>query len=950
MNGSGEDILANLPFRDPDLPLEVRVNDLVFRLNLEEKIGLIPTRQEAVERLGIDKYTFGGEAAHGFVDRKEKRAATVFPQPIGLGCSWDTELLQKIGRAIGREARGFYRLREGRSGLSLWAPTVDLERDPRWGRTQEAYGEDPYLTGSLSTFLVKGMQGNDSFYLRMAAALKHFYANNNEEDRCSCSVSISPRNMREYYWQAFKIPVVEGGVCGLMTAYNSVNGTPCNLNSDIRWVVKGEWGLSGYVVSDGHDFQQTVTCHKYYGNYAEVAADTIKSGVDTIPDDPELVKEAVSKAVESGLLVEEELERAIKNTLRIRFRLGQFDPEDRNPYTEIDGSVICCEEHRELALEAVRKSIVLLKNDDFFPLRDDEFDKLAVIGPLADKVFRDWYTGFPAQTKTPLEGLRERFAGKKVSGISAADEVRLQCGDGRYIFVDKSKGNRLRAGKNPEMALSVFKLTDWGWGHYTLYSPEVDRYVTLTEDNHLSASSKEVWSWYVRECFHIEFCEESQIQISDCFHSRIGLSGDLLKGEQDDYTPLHLIKLQDGKEEAVAAAREADRVLVFLGNQPMINGKEEFDRPDITLPSSQQELLEEVFAVNQNTGLVLVSSYPLAVKWANQKIPGIFFSSHGGQEFGTALTEVLAGDYNPGGRLNMTWYKSKAQLPEIKDYDVIQGGRTYMYFEGEALYPFGHGLSYTDFNYLGVETGAREFKPGDEIDLKVKIENRGTVPGDEVIQLYVQPPESRVKKPGKQLVGFRRVRFKPGEVKEISLSLEVDDLCFWDVIQEKWLVEDGSYRLMIGSSSQDIRLTADIRVIGEHIPLRNPFSSTGAVNYDAGEQIELIEDGKGGTAVRINEKGWVEYRDFSLSEKSQELFLQVRGDKSVKISVILKPVTGEFRETYDIEINQEKVKPESSAGGWRDVSITLENKKRRGIYTVIISARKRIDLNEIRFE
>ncbi|MMZ59181.1 Xylan 1,4-beta-xylosidase precursor [compost metagenome] len=417
------------PFQDTSLPLEERVNDLVSRFTLEEKVELMVQYQAAVERLGVKAYKHGTEAAHGMAWLGE---ATGFPQPIGLGCTWDTELMKRIGSVIGDEARGFYRRNPEINGLTLWAPTVDLERDPRWGRTEEAYGEDPILTGKLASALIQGIQGDHPVYLKAVATLKHFIANNNEVGRGDASVSIDPRNMREYYLKAFEIPFKEGGAQSMMTAYNAINGVPANLSLDVKAIVKQEWGMDGFVVSDAFDVTGTVRDHGYLDTYKEAVARSVKEGgIDSITDDSVVIKQALREALEEGLLAESDLDTALRNTFRVRFRLGEFDPEEGNPYAAIDESVILRPEHAELSREAAAKAAVLLKNDrGLLPLQADALRKIAVIGPLGDIVYRDWYSGSLPYAITPLQGIREKLsaAGKQAETRFAAgtDRVRLK--------------------------------------------------------------------------------------------------------------------------------------------------------------------------------------------------------------------------------------------------------------------------------------------------------------------------------------------------------------------------------------------------------------------------------------------------------------------------------------------------------------------------------------------
>lgn len=854
------------PFRDPSLPLETRVNDLLSRLTLEEKIGLIPTRQAAVERLGIKEYWVGGEAAHGLVARDG--AATVFPQPIGLACTWDCDLLHEIGSVIGDEARAYYRKRQGRGGLTLWAPTVDMERDPRWGRTEEAYGEDPCLTGRLTTALVRGMQGDHPFYLKMAATLKHFFANNNEVDRLRDSVTVDPRNMREYYWNAFKPAIVDGKACCIMTAYNSINGRPCILNPDVQKVVKEEWGLQGFVVGDGGDFSQTVTHHHYYDNHAISIAETLKSGVDCIPDNPELIQNALREALAQGLLTENDIDRALRDIFRIRFRLGQFDPEHLNPYSGIPESVICAPEHSALARKAARESIVLLKNENrMLPLDKNKLKKIAVIGPLGDVVYRDWYTGTAPYQVTILQGLKNALPDKEIVFKDGRDQITLaSLASGKYV-APGGENHALVANKDRAGSEEVFDLCDWGWGRYTLQSRKNGKFVTTGDA--LYASADEVWGWFVRELYDLVPDGEGHFILKTWDGKTVtagaGGSEPLKAMEGDAVTGAEKFRLETiarGLEEAVEAARQADVAIVCLGNHPLINGKEEIDRPDICLPKSQEKLLQAVYEANPNTVLVLVSSYPVALNWAQDHIPAILFSSHGGQELGNAVADVLLGDYNPAGRLNMTWYRSVKQLPDMRDYDIIRGKRTYMYFDGDPLYPFGYGLSYTGFSYGNLKLSSRSLSEDGQVTVSFDVTNTGKIAGDEVVQLYVRAQKSRVPRPKKELKGFTRIHLKPGETKNVSFTLSGEQLAFWDVTREKFCVESGTYEIMIGASSADIRLTGILEVSGEVIPPRNLKKPTRAENYDDCRGIFLDESYEDRVCVRnLEEKAWIAFWD-----------------------------------------------------------------------------------------
>ncbi|MCZ8521180.1 MULTISPECIES: glycoside hydrolase family 3 C-terminal domain-containing protein [Paenibacillus] len=853
---------TKLPFLDTGLPLEERVRDLVSRLTLEEKIGQMCQYQEEIPRLGIRKYKHGTEGAHGIAWLGE---ATVFPQNIGLACTWHPELLREIGSAIGDEARVYYQRDPEINGLTIWAPTVDMERDPRWGRTEEAYGEDPYLTGRLSTALVKGLQGDHPFYLKTAATLKHFLGNNNEIGRGECSASIDPRNLREYYLKAFEPAFREGGAQSMMTAYNAVNGTPCNLNGDVNAIVKGEWGMDGFVVSDAGDVLGTVNDHRYFASYAEAVAASVRSGIDSITDDAEITLRAVRDALEAGLLAEADLDRALCNTFRVRIRLGEFDSGEDNPYANVPEEKLCAPEHAKLALQAAREGIVLLKNDGLLPLGTPA--GAAVIGPLADVVHTDWYSGTPPYRVTPLAGVRERLCSEGVVHRTGGDRIRIRSlRTGKYVRLSGAVGQTLTADASAAEDAEIFELTDWGWGSTTLKSESRGLFVTESEEGTLRASAEEARGWFVKEAFSFAEGPEGswvwrswdgrEITAAGEGFLTAGAGGDTGHAAAERFvTEL----VEDGIRAAAEAARQADTAIVVLGNSPFINGKECVDRPDLTLAPAQEALLRAVMEANPRTVAVLIGSYPFAVNWADDHVPAILYSSHAGQELGQAVADVLFGDYNPGGRLNMTWYRSTDALPDLLDYDIIKGKRTYQYYDGDVLYPFGHGLSYTEFCYRDLQadvTGHTAAVQGGgdaangSVTLSVTVENKGGLAGDEVVQLYVQAGESRVKRPLKTLAGFCRVHLEPGETQTVTFAVPFEQLAFWDVTREQWCVEKGTYTFMAGGSSAVLPLLVNLAVEGETVPPRRLDSAVFAANYDDYEGVTIEECREGSLSVR----------------------------------------------------------------------------------------------------
>lgn len=880
------------PYRNPDLPLETRVNDLVSRFTLDEKINLMCQYQDAVPRLGVPAYKHGTEAAHGMAWLGD---ATSFPQPIGLACTWDEELMRRIGSVIGDEARGFYRRDPEKNGLTLWAPTVDMERDPRWGRTEEAYGEDPVLTGVLASALIRGLQGEDPFYLKAVASLKHFIGNNNEMDRGSCSVSIDPRNMREYYLKAFEMPFKEGGAQSMMTSYNAVNGLPANMNPDVLRIVKQEWGMNGFVVSDAGDVLGTVNDHKHVETYKEAVAASVLCGIDSITDDHDISKQALRDALADGLLTESDLDAALRNTFRVRMRLGEFDPEERNPYAAIGEEAILRAEHAVLAREAVGKSVVLLKNEaGALPVRSDAVGSAAVVGPLSGIVYRDWYSGTLPYAVTPHQGVQEKLNGKAVRCELGADRVRLKsAATGKYVRLDGEAV--LHADLDGAEDAAVFEVTDWGWDNHTLICEANGMYVT-TNDEVLSASSEHIWEWFTKEVIHIRRGDDGgAVELSTWNDRPVTLdaaSGRLIVVDREQGAAANagfvLEIVSDGLKAAVEAARAADVAVVCVGNHPLINGKETIDRPDLTLAASQERLIRAVYEANPRTVVVVIGSYPYAIGWVQEHVPAILYVSHAGQELGHGIADVLFGDCSPAGRLNMTWYRSADQLPDFMDYDIIKGDRTYQYFGGDVLYPFGHGLGYSQFAYSGLRVSADRLSADGHVEISLEVANIGEYDNDEVVQLYTRVHGSRVKRPLRQLQGFQRVHVRVGESQTVTFRLDGAALAFWDVTRDRYCVEQGEVALMIGASSADIRLTETIAVEGEIVPPRQLSQVTKAVRYDDYEKVVIDQCADGDCVQSISAGAWIAFRDVAATAGVSSLELRAWCDLAEGATIELR--------------------------------------------------------------
>ena len=942
----------NTPLWNNELPIEERLDYLVGALTLEEKMQCLTTRCPDVERLGILASHMGGEAAHGIEARHdqafnagEPEPTTSFTQPIGMSGSFDRELIKECGRAVGEEARALF-TRGGKGGLCRWAPTVDMERDPRWGRTEEAYGEDPYLAGEMSSAYIQGMKGDHPFYIQCGASLKHFYANNVEQDRIRISSSVDGRNKYEYYLEPFRKAIEEGGAEAIMTSYNEINGVPAILNPEVQELLKDTYGLPGHVVCDGGDFQQTVFDHKYFESHAETLAYALKAGVDCMTDNGEVVYAAAKEALEKGLITEEDINRSVRNSFRTRIRLGFFDDKGECPYTDMGEEYVNNEEHKALSAKMAENAVVLLKNEgNILPIKPEETKSLAVIGPMADVWYKDWYSGVPPYAVTPLAGIKNCFADTSVSYESGLYDIYLTC-NGKYVGLDENTRLYLTDKEQAE----VFRFTDWGCGSTTLQAVSNGMFVTLEEGSYLvKADKKETFGWFVRESFRfihtetgsVDVCPESgasyylnswngrKMTIDENGYLVVIKTDEVAVGEGDDAKlgrKCHAVfegeaavfgveVVTNGIADAVNAAKIADKAVVIIGSNPVINSKEEIDRSTISLPPAQQRLVDEVLAANPDTVVVMVTNYPYSICKLQETVPGILYTPSGSQELGYGIASVLSGKVSPAARLNMTWYLSDENLPEINDYDIIQGKRTYQYFDGKVLYPFGFGLSYSRFEYSNMTLT----KEADGIKVTVIVKNAGEVTADEVVQLYVHKESSRVKQPIRQLKGFDRVKnIIPGESREVTFFVKYKDLRYFDVISEELLLEEGDYTFMVGASAEDIRLHQTVFVEGTKAGFRNPFAETKAEQYDAYENCFIHKGCKGHTTTKETavipgkpgenpdfvdktaEKkvaGALSYRDFKFDKQPEKirLYLCVLEDGEVTLTAESKSGSSSVR-------------------------------------------------------
>ncbi|MGW1466277.1 glycoside hydrolase family 3 C-terminal domain-containing protein [Streptomyces sp. NPDC002308] len=879
-----------LPFRDPQLPFEARVDDLLQRLTADERIAMLHQFAPPVERLGLAAFRTGQEALHGVA---WMGGATVFPQAVGLGATWNDDLVRRVGEAVGDEVRA-KRRSDDRVGLNVWAPTVNLLRHPLWGRGEEGYSEDPALTSAIAVAYTRGLRGEHPRYWRTAPVLKHWLAHNNETDRDTASSSVRPRVLHEYDLRAFRDAVRAGAVAGVMPAYNLVNGRPNHVSPLLERELR-QWTDQPLVVcSDAGAPSNLVDSEHYYDTHEEATAASLRAGVDSFTDhgtDSSVMTGRIRDALAKGLLDPEDIDRAVRRLLHLRFALGEFDPE-LDPYADTD--VFDTPAHRELALETAEQAAVLLKNDGLLPLAPRAGRKIAVVGLLADACKLDWYSGTLLHRSTPLDGLRARYGADDVLYAEGVDRALLTCEAGQILV--PAAQSETGGARGEEGALDPALLTgrtdlpplvaapegtalavvDWGDGVLTFRTDE-GRYLSVAEDGFVRASAEEPGGWIVQETFRLEAVGGHDgghrlLHIGTGGYVSVAAEGAKVAegGEKisaDLATVFGVEIVERGADEVARIAAEADTVVVVAGNDPHINGRETEDRTTLALPAQQEKLWRAAHAANPRTVLVLTSAYPYAVPEADATLPALLWTAHGGQAAGTALARVLAGDVSPAGRLPQTWYASDDDLPGLFDYDVIGSRQTYLYFDGTPLYPFGHGLSYASFAYedltvaredgllrVGLTVthtgGAASDATASDTATSDAASSDATASGasasDEVAQLYVRrtaPDAARL--PLRKLVGHRRLRLTTGGSERIEFLVPVAELGHWDVAHGRWTVEPGSYELLAGASSADIRLAAAVEVDGEPSGPR-PVLAAGieAADYDEQRGTEIVDRAK----------------------------------------------------------------------------------------------------------
>ncbi|MGD9327827.1 MAG: glycoside hydrolase family 3 C-terminal domain-containing protein [Cyclobacteriaceae bacterium] len=835
------------PFQNPDLSIEERVNDLVDRLTLEEKIGQLNYDAPAIERLDIPAYNWWNECLHG-VGRAGK--ATVFPQAIGMAASWNTKLIGEIGEVISDEARAKYnKFQElGKKdiyyGLTFWTPNINIFRDPRWGRGQETYGEDPYLTGELAVSFIKALQGEDPNYLKVVATSKHYGIHSGpEHSRHSINLDVDNIDLWETYLPAFEKTIKKADVASIMCAYNRFRDEACcGSNLLLQSILRDNWKFNGYVVSDCwalHDFYRE-NGHHLNETPEEAAALAFKTGTDLNcgSTSPFLLG-----AVEQGLITEEEIDIALKRLFTARIKLGMFDPSDEVPYSDIPYKVVRNKPHLEMALQASRESIVLLKNDNLLPLSED-IKNIAVIGPLADdyRVLLGNYHGSSDNLYTPLRGIKEYT---EKNGIQVEYETGCLITNGVPVLTPIPSDFLTASGKtglnaryfdnrdfegDPEI-IRRDKTIDFSWNDKTPISKKMADPFSVIWEGYIKAPVTGEYAiginagngakLYFEDSLKVEF-DNIHHPLQKSFY--VELEGGMeyaIKIEFFSYGNDPVAKLlwsmpyPDMEENALKKIKDSDITLLFMGLSPYLEGEEMpikvegfsgGDRTDIKLPSTQLNFINKVVQTGKPVVLVLMGGSAIAVNDADKNIPAILHSWYPGEFGGMALAEILFGDVNPSGKLPVTFYKSIDDIPEFEDYNMHN--RTYKYFPGDPLYPFGHGLSYTYFEYSDLDISDKEFDSFDEITLEVDVKNTGQFPGAEVVQLYINDMEASVRIPNIALEGFQKIYLEAGEQRTVNFTIMPDQLAIINEMGEK-IIEPGSFKVYVGGKQPNMKGTAD---------------------------------------------------------------------------------------------------------------------------------------------
>lgn len=827
---------------------EERAADLVSRFTLEEKQSLIGNNMAAVPRLGIKRYNVWSEALHGVLTGANPSAGllgpTSYPNSVALGSSWDPSLVQRMASAIADEARAIFQT--GTKGLTFWSPVVEPVRDPRWGRTGESYGEDPYLVSIMAGGFVRGLMGPDAKYLKAVPTAKHYFANNSEFDRHVSSSNMDSRDMREFYLYPYKELIENDRLPSIMSSYNAVNHVPTSASVFyLDSIARRTYGMQGYITGDCAAIDDIATGHYYAKDYPEATAYGLKAGVDS--DCGSIYQRFAIEALERGLMTEADIDRALVNMFVIRFRTGEFDPEQMVPYTKYPATMVSSPANRALAAELAAKTPVLLKNEaSVLPIDGGAVKSIALIGPQADEVELGPYSGRPEEDSkiTPYAAIKKYIEEHNypvklslVNGANSKSKSNLLYI--AYFEIEKTDGSTARydatkySSSSPGITVGsgmgseeqVRSIDDGSWTAYDNIDITNIENITVGLNIPTEGGIVELRTGGPDGNLigRIEATKSSGARVGGVYGASMPMKIPALKlGFNEPQTVYLVYKAPTDapiEQDVVDTAKNSDIAIVFVGTDEN-TATEEADRLTLDLPGNQLDLIKAVASVNKKTIVVMQTLGCVEVEeFKNLKnIPGILWVGYNGQAQGDGIARIIFGDVNPGGKLNATWYKSVKDLPAITDYTLRKSpatnGRTLWYFDKPVSYEFGYGISYTTFEYSNFRISKSSITPDDKITVSVDVKNTGKYDGDEVVQVYVSTPDApaSLDRPIKRLKAFQRVTIPCGQTKTVELEISCDDLWFWDMRKDAITYDSGRYVFEVGSSSKDIRgiLTASM--------------------------------------------------------------------------------------------------------------------------------------------
>lgn len=842
-----------------DLPAPVR--DLLAALEPEERLALLHQASPAVDRLGLAPFHTGAEVLHGVA---WLGTATVYPQAVGLGATWDPELLRRIGEQVGTELRAKHAA-DPTVSRNVWAPVVNPLRHPRWGRNEEGLAEDPHLTADLAGGYARGLRGEHEVW-RTVPTLKHVLGYNNETDRAVTSSQLPARVLHEYELPAFTGPLRAGVAGAVMPAYNLVNGRPCHVSGELLALLRAQADAELLVVSDAGAPTNLAEAQRYFPDPVTAHAAALRAGVDSFTDngtDPATTLAHLRAALAAGLITQQDVDRAAARVLLTRWRTGELDP-DADPYASTGADQVDLPAHRALAREAAARGTVLLGNDGLLPLSGT--GSVLVLGPLATRVLPDWYAGEPPYTVSLADAVRTRWHGP-VQVDDGSDRITLTTAAGAPVTL--AQDGQLLADPGGEPA--HWDVTDWGHGLLTLADADSGKLWRPRGDGAVRADSPRPHGWVAQEPFRAHRHEDATWSYrhvasgrwlrTETYGGRLSATAPTL-AEAGRFT---VAVVSFGTARARARARDADVVICAVGNDPHLLGRETEDRTDLALPGAQSALWHAVRAVADRAVLTIVSSYPYALAETEAGARALVWSSHGGQEVGNGVLDVLLGEVEPSGRLPQTWWRSDADAGDLFDYDILSARSTYWYSRAAPLFAFGHGLTYSQVDYRGLQVLA----DGGAHRALVTVANVGARPATEVVQVYTDAPGHRLVFP-RRLAGYRRVHLAPGEEQVVQVPIPRERFQHWDAGLGAMRTEAGCYRVLAGPDAAQAPLVREVHVAAPPRPERGLPLLAVAADGTRGTRIEEAEPAAGYVLTAPSGHGELWFEDVRLAGPGQQ--------------------------------------------------------------------------------